>query len=213
MLVIVLFVLVSSQEMKVIAVFVMKWIEGQPPLRIASSFYLNDFGFFQRMGIKEGALFMSREVTQRVTPGQNVSAKHKEFICHVRNDKDGLAITAVTDEEYPQYVAHNFIKEVYDMFIKEHSDNWKKITSDSNLTVGGLDALLEKYQKPENACNILKIQKDLDSTKDVLLKTVEQLLERGVKLEDVAEKSNDLSFQSKAFMKQAESMNSCCSIL
>lgn len=192
----------------------MKWTsQGEPPIKLGSSFYLNDFGFFEKMGIKEGTLFMSREVIQRVQPGQNVSAKHKDWICHARNSPDGLAITAISDEEYPSYVAHNLIKEVQEMFLKEHKDAWKKVVSDANMTVSGLDNLLVKYQKPENACNVLKIQKDLDTTKDVLVKTVEQLLERGVKLEEVAEKSNDLSFQSKAFMKQAESMNSCCVIL
>ncbi len=54
---------------------------------------------------------------------------------------------------------------------------------------------------------------ELDETKDILVKSIDQLLERGEKLESLAEKSNDLSFHSKAFMKQAESMNSCCVIL
>lgn len=200
--------------MKVIAVFVLKWTgEGQPPIKISNSYYLSDFGFFQRMSIKEGALFISREVIQRLQPGQNVSVDHKEWVCHGRVTEEGLAFTAIADEEYPHYVAHNLLKEVTELYEKQHGNKWKDVTSDSSITINGLDALLEKYQQPENACNILKVQKELEQTKDVLVKSLEQILERGVKLEEIASKSNDLSFQSKAFMKQSESLNSCCTIL
>jgi len=63
------------------------------------------------------------------------------------------------------------------------------------------------------ADKIMKIQKDLDATKDILVKSIDQLLERGEKLETLAQKSNDLSFQSKVFLEKSESLNSCCIIL
>ena len=41
-------------------------------------------------------------------------------------------------------------------------------------------------------------------------KTIDNLLERGEKLDSLVERSDDLSKQSKMFYKQARKTNSCC---
>lgn len=46
-----------------------------------------------------------------------------------------------------------------------------------------------------------KIQTDLDETKIILHNTIEALLQRGEKLDDLVAKSDDLSAQSKMFYK------------
>jgi len=71
---------------------------------------------------------------------------------------------------------------------------------------------LSKYQDPASADKITKIQKDLDDTTDILHKTIDNVLERGVKLDQLVERSDDLSRQSKMFYKQARKTNSCCTI-
>lgn len=43
----------------------------------------------------------------------------------------------------------------------------------------------------------MKIQKELDETKIVLHKTIESVLERGEKIDDLVQKSDGLSAQSK----------------
>lgn len=60
---------------------------------------------------------------------------------------------------------------------------------------------LEKYQDPEQADSILKIQKELDETKIVLHKTIESVLQRGEKIDDLVAKSDGLSSQSKMFYR------------
>jgi synaptobrevin homolog YKT6 len=60
---------------------------------------------------------------------------------------------------------------------------------------------------------ITKIQRDLDDTTNVLHKTIESVLERGVKLDDLVDRSDSLSRQSKMFYKQAKKTNSCCTVM
>ena len=48
----------------------------------------------------------------------------------------------------------------------------------------------------------MKIQKELDETKITLHKTIESVLERNVKLDDLVNKSEGLSSQSKMFYTQ-----------
>ena len=71
---------------------------------------------------------------------------------------------------------------------------------------------LVKYQDPANADQIMRIQRNLDETRDVLTNTIETVLQRGEKLEDLVERSGELSSQSKLFYKQAKRANSCCAV-
>ncbi|GMK56721.1 hypothetical protein CspeluHIS016_0305610 [Cutaneotrichosporon spelunceum] len=74
---------------------------------------------------------------------------------------------------------------------------------------GTLASYLAKYQDPKQADTIMKVQAELDETKIVLHKTIESVLERGEKLDNLVERSNALSSQSKMFYKTAKKQNSC----
>jgi len=58
-----------------------------------------------------------------------------------------------------------------------------------------------------------KIQNDLDKTKDIIINSMQQLMDRGERLEVLAQRSEDLSFQSKVFLEKSQDMNRCCVIL
>jgi synaptobrevin homolog YKT6 len=66
-----------------------------------------------------------------------------------------------------------------------------------------LKEYLTKYQDPQQADSIMKIQKELDETKIVLHKTIESVLQRGEKLDDLVAKSDGLSAQSKMFYRMS----------
>ncbi len=63
------------------------------------------------------------------------------------------------------------------------------------------------------ADKLTKIQQDLDETKIILHKTIESVLDRGEKLDQLVDKSNDLSLASQMFYKQARKTNSCCNFM
>ena len=69
------------------------------------------------------------------------------------------------------------------------------------------------WQDPAAADRLTKIQRDLDDTKVVLHQTIESMLERGEKLENLVDKSTDLSMASQMFYKQAKKTNSCCRMM
>uniref|UniRef100_A0A3Q2DCN3 YKT6 v-SNARE homolog (S. cerevisiae) n=1 Tax=Cyprinodon variegatus TaxID=28743 RepID=A0A3Q2DCN3_CYPVA len=71
--------------------------------------------------------------------------------------------------------------------------------------------LLDK--NPREADAMTKVQAELDETKIILHNTMESLLERGEKLDDLVAKSEHLGNQSKAFYKTARKQNSCCEIM
>lgn len=200
--------------MKIISILLLKHRVGNPPIVLASEFNLSDFGYFTRGSVKEVAIFVSREVVGRTSPGQAISVKHKEYVAHAKVTTSGLAAVALSDEEYVPRVAHALLQEALDAFMAQYGNTrWADISTDSSMSVKGLADLLMRYQKPEEVDKILKIQKELNETKQILLQNIDQLLERGERIEDLARKSDDLSFQTKAFAQRAEDLNSCCTLL
>lgn len=69
---------------------------------------------------------------------------------------------------------------------------------------------------PETSNEILQhfktkqIMSELDENKKVLLRSISKIIERGERIEDLVEKTESLSVQSKLFFKNSRQFNSCC---
>ena len=118
-----------------------------------------------------------------------------------------------------------------DEFLTSNPRTSWQTAAPNSISFPPLKEYIVKYQDPQQADSIMKIQKELDETKITLHKTIESVLERNVKLDDLVNKSEGLSSQSKMFYKQvsqgynlastnmltlplqAQKQNSCCSIM
>jgi len=201
--------------MRIFSVLVFKWVNSDTrPILLHATYEVSHLGIFQRGSAREIALFVSREVLQRSKPGDRHSVLHSEHMCHACIKPDRLCVAVITDEEYPQRVAFGLVNTVFEEFLNVHpSSVWGQQQKDTDLKVPAIEGVIQKYQDPSEADKIMKIQKDLDETKDILIKSIDQLLERGEKLDSLAQKSQDLSFQSKVFMEKSQDLNKCCIIL
>lgn len=180
------------------------------PLTMASD--LSSFGFFQRQGVKEMLTFFSKTFSKRTLPGQRQSITHESYVVHCYTRSDGLAGTVITDEEYPNRVAFVLLTQMLDEFTTAVGKSWQTVVEAESVAFPPIEEYLSKYQDPAAADKVTKIQKDLDETTQILHKTIDSVLERGVKLDNLVERSDDLSKQSKMFYKQAKKTNSCCVI-
>jgi synaptobrevin homolog YKT6 len=154
----------------------------------------------------------TKQFMKRTEPGQRQSVEHDNYVVHCYVRTDGLGGSVTTDKEYPARVAFVLLGQLLEDFCAEHGDAWKKASQPDSLPFPKAQEYLQKYQNPAEADKITKIQKDLDETTQILHKTIDMVLERGVKLDNLVDKSNDLSAQSKLFYKQAKKTNSCCII-
>mmetsp|Transcript_31302 Transcript_31302/g.35623 ORF Transcript_31302/g.35623 Transcript_31302/m.35623 type:complete len:202 (+) Transcript_31302:69-674(+) len=184
--------------------------ELNDPIPIKMACDLSSFGYFQRQGVKEMLTFLTKTFIKRTELGQRQSVQHEGYVVHCYVRSDGLAGTVTTDNEYPSRVAFVLLGELLEEFTAEHGDTWKSVDQPESFPFPEIDEYLEKYQDPAAADKVTKIQRDLDETTQVLHKTIDSVLERGVKLDSLVERSNDLSSQSKLFYKSAKKTNSCC---
>lgn len=199
--------------MKIVAIELLRQEErGQDPMILSASFEVSSFGYFQRSGVREMINFFSRTFIKRTEPGQRQSVQHEEYNCHVYVRNDKLAGIVVCDQEYPPRVAFALLNKLMDELDKSTSGSWKTQTGNPK-DFPPLTTALAEYQDPSKADKISAIQKELDETTAVLSKTIDNVLERGEKLDDLVSKSQDLSSQSKVFYKQAKKTNSCCVVM
>lgn len=133
---------------------------------------------------------------------QTAANSSKAYTFHVYGRSEGVAGVIISDHEYPALVAHQLLSKIVDEFLSKNPRNVFASASANSVTFPQLKEYLVKYQDPQQADSIMKIQKELDETKITLHKTIESVLERGVKLDSLVEKSDGLSAQSKMFYTQ-----------
>lgn len=157
--------------------------------------------------------FASKTIVERTPGATRQSVKQDVYMCHVYVRGDSLAAVLIADHEYPQRVAHTLLTKVMDDFtLKVPKELWPT-TAENCADFSPLPAYLAKYQDPREGDALTRIQDDLDETTIILKNTIEAVLDRGEKLDDLVEKSNQLSYSSKTFYKTAKKTNSCCTFL
>lgn len=173
---------------------------------------VDSFSYFQRSSVKEFMAFVSKTITERTQVAARQSVKEGEYMCHVYVRGDSLAGVLISDHEYPNRVSHTLITKVLDEFAARYSPSAWPTLNESTVDFQQSNVYLAKYQDPRVADALTKMQNDLDETKIILHNTLEAVLQRGEKLDDLVSKSEGLSIQSKAFYKTARKTNSCCSL-
>ena len=130
-----------------------------------------------------------------------------DYLIHTYDNARGLCGIVVTNKEYPEFVITGVLKKLCDEFSTKHSQSAIASASTNSLPYPELKDYITQYQNPQEADKILKIQHELDATKQVLHQTMESMLERGEKMDQLVAKSNDLSASSKMFYTQVGSID------
>ncbi|XP_015421638.1 PREDICTED: synaptobrevin homolog YKT6 [Myotis davidii] len=105
------------------------------------------------------------------------------------------------------------LEKVLDDFSKQVDRIDWPVGSPAMIHYTALDGYLSTYQSPREADPMSKVQYELDETKIILHNTMESLLERGEKIDDLVSKSEVLGIHSKAFYKTARKQNLCCAVM
>lgn len=183
--------------------------ESKPSVELVAEKELSAYSRFTRGNYGEFMTVFAKTVAERTRPGQRQDVEEQDYTFHAYARAEGVCGIIISDHQYPALVAHQLLSKVMDEFLSSHPrPSWS-----GGVTMPELQEYLQKYQDPHQADSIMKIQKELDETKIVLHKTIESVLQRGEKIDDLVAKSDGLSSQSKMFYQQAKKQNSCCLIM
>ncbi len=139
---------------------------------------------------------------QATKPTSHTPPPPTAYTFHAYGRTEGVAGIIISDQDYPALVAHQLLSKIVDEFLARYPRTAFAAAAPPALPFPPLKEYIVKYQDPQQADSIMKIQKELDETKIVLHKTIESVLERGEKIDSLVAKSDGLSAQSKMFYTQ-----------
>ncbi|KAG6918081.1 hypothetical protein DXG01_016533 [Tephrocybe rancida] len=165
---------------------------------------LSSFSFYQKGSVGEFMSFFSKTVAERTPQGQRQSVQENDYTAHVynRGGAEQLAAVIITDQEYPVRPAFSLLTKLLDDFTAKIPQS--SFDNPAAIAFTDINNYIQKYQDPRQADTIMRVQQELDETKIVLHKTIESVLQRGEKLDNLVDRSNALSAQSKMFYKTAK---------
>jgi len=196
--------------MKILSLAIFLAPESGAVSELSTASDLSSFSFYQRPSIKEFLGFFTKTVVERTNPGTRQSVQENSYVAHIYNRgmPDQLAGVVITDQEYPVRPAFSLLTKILEEF--STSVPKSSYATPSSISFPQLQTYLSKYQDPKQADTIMRVQQELDETKIILHKTIESVLERGEKLDNLVDRSTALSAQSKMFYKTAKKQNDCC---
>ncbi|KAI0251054.1 snare protein YKT6 [Lactifluus subvellereus] len=199
--------------MKIYSLAVILAPPSGPCATLSQASDLSSFSFYQKGSVGEFLSFFTKTVAERTSQGARQSVQENNYTAHVynRGGAEQLAAVIITDHEYPVRPAFSLLSKLLDDFTAKIPQS--SFSNPSAISFPDINNYLQKYQDPRHADNIMRVQQELDETKIVLHKTIESVLQRGEKLDNLVERSTALSAQSKMFYKTAKKQNSCCTVM
>jgi len=115
---------------------------------------------------------------------------------------DGLTYLCMTDKDFTRLVAFQFLSEIKARFLATYGDRAKTaiafaFNADFQRV---LQQQMEKFNAQKND-KIAKVQEEISQVKDVMIKNIDKVLERGEKIELLVDKTEVLDQHAFKFKK------------
>jgi vesicle-associated membrane protein 7 len=135
----------------------------------------------------------AHRVMQKIDPAQDKRASYSagEFIFHVQVTAR-VVLLCVCDKEFKQYVAFSFLKKVKDAYA----------TNNGPGALTQLQASLKREVELYNSGKgdkIQALQSEIDAVRGVMLENIDQLMDRGEKINILVAETEELNAQSDQF--------------
>lgn len=143
-----------------------------------------------------------------VDNGQNHLPDGDKMLLHAYRLNPNLFYVIITSGIYSASVCKKMCLELSMITDQEN------LGDGSQHTAQGLAATyLKDYQDYRDFDKLSALQSDLDELRDIMVRNIETVIERGEKLDELVARSGDLSAKSKKFYKASKKLNGCCTIL
>lgn len=131
--------------------------------------------------------------------------------------EEGIVFLTMSDASYPRKLAFAFLADVYKHFVEElqheFGDNWRMQVSTTARPYAFLrfDRVVQRikreYADPSSKQNSSRLSEGLADIQNIMRQNLEEVLNRGEKLENVSKISSRLVSESKRFRWSAKRLN------
>jgi len=160
---------------------------------------------------------ISRTVCQRSSADARESIRHSkfdhEFHIHFHRGADNLAAVVVSNADYKLRLAFKIIALLLEKFRANFSGSsailWQRSKKDLSFKYPEIAKVHRMAQMPTSFDKMSAAKSRIDGLQRVLYETMEGLLERDEKLDELVKSSNDLSTVTKFYYKDAKALKKC----
>ncbi|CAD7971417.1 unnamed protein product [Amoebophrya sp. A120] len=138
---------------------------------------------------------------------------------HYRID-DGVCIMVLSGADYPKKLAFAFLEEIYRLFLEELKREFGTGAVDYRSRIECIDKpyyfikferIIQKKQRefrdPKSNSSLQKLSESLVEVQSVMRRNLDDLIEKGTKLEEVGAKASSLRDHSKNFKDNAKMLS------
>jgi synaptobrevin family protein YKT6 len=192
----------SFHKMKIYAMYMLEKTSDTARI-IDSATDFSDIGFFYRKSALEVCNVVAQHLAASQSPDRLTTVQERQFQFHkLRLENTVMLIVATQD--YPSRVAFGILREMMNEY-----------ETCAGILPNGKSSVIERgirdYQQPRNADKITRIRENLEETREIMTKNLELALMRQESIEDMLEKSQNISSQARMFMRESKKLNGCCS--
>eukprot|EP01065_Artemidia_motanka_P028239 TRINITY_DN3350_c1_g1_i1.p1 TRINITY_DN3350_c1_g1~~TRINITY_DN3350_c1_g1_i1.p1 ORF type:complete len:227 (+),score=64.95 TRINITY_DN3350_c1_g1_i1:62-682(+) len=204
-----------SGNEKLYMVAVLRWKDAKKPVLLCSATDVSSFGVFTRGSVRDALTFTARTVSdpQYTEPGSRQQVCKGDQRVYVHSKVNGLACVVCANELYPSQTALTICSNTLTDFVSRFPGQWESAAADHSVNWHELDQRLAKFQKPEEADKVLRIQRDLEQVRTLMAQSLEAVLKRGTGLQQLLDDSEDLTGATKSFYRGAAAQNACCLVM
>eukprot|EP00611_Tribonema_gayanum_P011284 TRINITY_DN2148_c0_g1_i3.p1 TRINITY_DN2148_c0_g1~~TRINITY_DN2148_c0_g1_i3.p1 ORF type:complete len:168 (-),score=45.79 TRINITY_DN2148_c0_g1_i3:59-562(-) len=123
--------------------------------------------------------------------------------------EQGICYLTLTDKGYPKRLAFLYLEELHEAFIEElqrdHGMDWRTQVETVSRPYGFIkfDKVIQRkrreYLDPSSRDNMARLNSDLADIHDIMKKNIQEVLNRGERLDHVSQISKDLATQAEQF--------------
>jgi len=137
---------------------------------------------------------------------EKMSYQYDNYIFHYMVS-DSLTYLCMTDREFSRSVAFAFLDDIQSRFIATYGDRGKTaiafaFNADFQRV---LQTQMDKYNVARDD-KVAKVREEINAVKDVMIKNIDKVLERGEKIELLVDKTEVLDQHAFKFKKQAKNL-------
>ena len=188
-------------------------LDNNNAFRASITYNLQNYSFFYRNQIKNFMHLVIREAVKSYDINDNfITLNHTHpqhnYKINIMTTSNIFFYIIITDFTYNTIIARKILYNLSLEFIKLKTlSNTipKHIIADTNIIIKCMDDFMNNdYDK------INKIKLELNEVSNIMKDNINNILERDVKIQDILQKTENLSKQSDEFKKATIKLNRCC---
>ncbi|KAI0446930.1 snare-like protein [Xylaria telfairii] len=170
----------------------------RPAIELCVEYDLSEYSHCTRHEYIDLMRVISQIVAERTAPNRRRSIEENGCMIHCFARSEGFAAVIIS-KDYPSLAVHAILSKVMDEFIAIQGNGTPITQADVEsedyeieTEFPALRKYLCNFQDPSQVNNISAIQRDLDENKILKHRTLNAVLERGQKIDDLIANSSDL---------------------